>query len=55
MIATSCERSGVIVTTNLPVDIWTEVLGSERLAGATLDWLTRRCEIIETKGENYGL
>ncbi len=31
------------------------MLGSERLTGATLDRLTHRCEIIETKGERYRL
>jgi DNA replication protein DnaC len=30
----------MIVTTNLPFESWTEVLGSERLTGATLDRLT---------------
>jgi hypothetical protein len=36
-------------------DSWTEVLGSERLTGATLDRLTHRCRIIDTKGESYRL
>ncbi len=31
------------------------MLGSERLTGATLDRLTHRCRIIETKGESYRL
>jgi hypothetical protein len=31
------------------------VLGSERLTGATLDRLTHRCQIIETKGESHRL
>ena len=44
-----------MVTTNLPFGNWTEVLGSERLTGATLDRLTHRCKIIETKGESYRL
>jgi hypothetical protein len=39
----------------LPFESWTEVLGSERLTGATLDRLTHRCRIIETKGESYQL
>jgi len=40
----------------MPVPVsWTEVLGSERLTGATLDRLTHRCRIIETKGESYRL
>jgi DNA replication protein DnaC len=37
------------------VENWTEVLGSERLTGATLDRLTNRCHILETKGESYHL
>jgi DNA replication protein DnaC len=45
----------LIVTTNLPFESWTEVLGSERLTGTTLDRLTHRCRIIETKGESYRL
>jgi len=32
-----------------------EALGSERLTGATLDRLTRRCQIIEIKGESHRL
>ncbi len=46
---------GMIVTTNLPFENWTEVLGSERLTGAALDRLTHRCHILETKGESYRL
>ena len=55
VIATAYERSSIMVTTNLPFENWTEVLGSERLTGATLDRLTHRCKIIETKGESYRL
>ena len=55
VISTAYERSSVIVTTNLPVEEWTEVLGSERLTGATLDRLTHRCTILETGRESYRL
>jgi DNA replication protein DnaC len=55
VIATAYERTSLLVTTNLPFENWTEVLGSERLTGATLDRLTHRCRIIETKGESYRL
>jgi DNA replication protein DnaC len=55
VISTAYERTSVIVTTNLPFESWTEVLGSERLTGATLDRLTHRCHIIETRGESYRL
>ena len=55
VISTAYERHSVIVTTNLPFENWTEVLGSERLTGAALDRLTHRCHILETKGESYRL
>ena len=55
VIATSYERNSVVVTTNLPFENWTEVLGNERLTGAALDRLTHRCHILETKGQSYCL
>ena len=55
VISTAYERTSLIVTSNLPFESWTEVLGSERLTGATLDRLTHRCNIIETRGESYRL
>ena len=55
VISSAYERASLIVTSNLPFESWTEVLGSERLTGATLDRLTHRCRIIETKGESYRL
>ena len=55
VIATAYERNSVLVTTNLPFENWTEVLGNERLTGAALDRLTHRCHILETKGESYRL
>ena len=55
VIATAYERNSVLVTTNLPFENWTEVLGSERLTGATLDRLTHRCHILESAGESYRL
>jgi hypothetical protein len=55
VISTAYERSSVVVTTNLPFEEWKEVLGSERLTGATLDRLTHRCTIVETGKESYRL
>ena len=55
VISTAYERTSVIVTTNLPFEQWTEVLGSERLTGAVLDRLTHRCHILESNGESYRL
>ena len=55
VISTAYERTSIIVTTNLPFEQWTEVLGSQRLVGATLDRLTHRCHILEATGESYRL
>jgi len=55
VISTAYERTSVIVTTNLPFEQWTEVLGSQRLTGAVLDRLTHRCHILEASGESYRL
>jgi DNA replication protein DnaC len=55
VISTAYERTSVVVTTNPPFEQWTEVLGSERLVGATLDRLTHRCHILEASGESNRL
>ncbi len=49
------ERGSTLVTSNLPFDEWTEVLGSERLTGALLDRLTHHVHILEMNGESYRL
>jgi DNA replication protein DnaC len=55
VVARAYERSSLLVTTNLPFENWTEVLGSERLTGAMLDRLTHRVHILEANGESYRL
>jgi DNA replication protein DnaC len=55
IISTAYEQTSIIVTTNLPFERWTEVLGNERLVGATLDRLTHRCHVLEASGESYRL
>jgi DNA replication protein DnaC len=55
VIATADECNSLIVTTKLPFENWTDVLGSERLTGASLDRLTHRCHMLKTKGESYRL
>ena len=47
------ECGSVFVTTNLPFDEWTEVMGSERMTGALLDRLTHRVHILEMNGESF--
>jgi len=55
VVSRAYERRSLIVTTNLPFETWTEVLGSERLTGALLDRLTHRVHILEANGESYRL
>jgi len=55
VVSRAYERTSLIVTTNLPFENWTEVLGSERLTGAMLDRLTHRVHILEANGESYRL
>ena len=55
VVSRAYERVSLIVTTNLPFEQWTEVMGSERLTGAMLDRITHRVHIIEANGESYRL
>jgi DNA replication protein DnaC len=55
VVSRAYERTSVMVTTNLPFEQWTEVMGSERLTGALLDRLTHRVTILEANGESYRL
>lgn len=49
------ERSSTFITSNLPFNEWTEILGSERLTGALLDRLTHHVHILEMNGPSYRL
>ncbi len=49
------ERGSLMVATNLPLDGWTVVVGSERLIGALLDRLTQYVHFPEMNGESYRL
>ena len=49
------ERSATFITSNLPFNEWTEILGSERLTGALLDRLTHHVHILEMNGASYRL
>ena len=55
VVSRAYERFSLIVTTNLPFEQWTEIMGSERLTGALLDRLTPRVHILEANGESYRL
>lgn len=49
------EHGATLLTSNLPFDEWTSVLGSERLTGALLDRLTHHVHILEMNGDSYRL
>jgi len=55
VVSRAYEHHSLMVTSNLPFEQWTEVFGSERLAGALLDRITHRCHILEANGESYRL
>jgi IstB-like ATP binding protein len=48
-------HGSTLVTSNLPFDEWTSILGSERLTGALLDRLTHHVHILEMNGQSYRL
>ena len=52
LLSTASERQRPIVTTNLAFERRTDVLGSERLAGAALDRLARRCHFPHSKDDS---
>ena len=55
MLSQRYERGSTMVTSNLPFQEWTEVLGSERLTGALLDRLTHHVHILEMNADSYRL
>lgn len=55
VISQRYERGSIIITSNLPLDEWTETFGTERLTGAILDRLTHHVHILEMNGESFRL
>ena len=49
------EQGSTLVTSNLPFNEWTEILGSERMTGALLDRLTHHVHILEMNGHSFRL
>jgi DNA replication protein DnaC len=55
VISDRSERGSTIVTSNLPLDQWGSLFGSEQLADALLDRLTHRVHFLAMTGGNYRL
>ena len=55
MLSQRYERRATMITSNLPFQEWTEILGSERLTGALLDRLTHPVHILEMNDDSYRL
>ena len=53
VVADRAEKAAVIVTTNLPLSEWTQVIPKARLCKALLDRITDRAHILETGTESY--
>ena len=54
-VSRGCERTSLIVATNLPFQAWVDAMGSERLTGTLLGRLTRSVHILAANGPRYRL
>jgi DNA replication protein DnaC len=55
VVSKAYERTSLMITTNLPFENWTEIMGSERMTGALIDRLTHRVHILEANGQSFRL
>jgi DNA replication protein DnaC len=53
VISQRYERGSTIITSNLPLEEWNKVFGSEQLTTAVLDRLTHHVHILDMQGESY--
>src|SRR5229473_1599267 len=55
VISQRYERGSTIITSNVSLEDWTRVFGSEQLAAVVVDRLAHHAHILDMQGENYRL
>jgi DNA replication protein DnaC len=53
LVAARYEKASIIITTNKTFGQWSELMGDNAIATATLDRLLHHAEVIIMKGESY--